>query len=130
MSNLNVWAILVAAVSAFMLGGPWYSSALFGKLWKQESGQTQPGSGHPAKVFGVAFLFSLIAATGFAAWLGPEPPLKFAVTQGLIVGGCFVATSFGINYQFANRSALMWLIDAAYHIAQFVIFGVVLGLWH
>ena len=131
MSDLNWWAVLVAAASAFALGGPWYSAALFGKLWNRESAQSKPpGQGHPAKVFGLAFFFALIAAIAFACWLGPEPPLKHAVTQGLIVGGGFVATSFGINYQFANRSTLMWLIDAGYHIAQFVLYGVILGLWH
>ena len=40
-----------------------------------------------------------------------------------------VAASFGINYQFANRSALMWLIDGGYHTVQFGIYGLILGLW-
>ena len=42
---------------------------------------------------------------------------------------CFVGASFGINYQFANRSLLMWLVDAGYHAAQFVLFALVLALW-
>jgi hypothetical protein len=28
---LNYWAILVAALSAFLIGGLWYSPAVFGK---------------------------------------------------------------------------------------------------
>ncbi len=131
MGELNVWAILVAAVTSFVLGGAWYSPALSGNAWNRESGDSRPkGAGHPAKVFGVSFLFSLIAAAAFAWWLGPNPPLQSAVTHGLVAGACFVAASFGINYQFANRSFLLWLIDGGYHTAQFAIFGLVLGLWH
>ena len=31
MDGINVWAVLVAAVSAFVLGGLWYSPMLFGR---------------------------------------------------------------------------------------------------
>ena len=73
---------------------------------------------------------SLIAALAFAWVLGPAPSLGLAVGGGLLVGVAFVATSFGINYQFAGRSTLLWAIDGGYHIGQFLLFGVVLGLWH
>jgi hypothetical protein len=129
--QLNWIAIIVAALGSFLLGGPWYSKAVFGNAWNREAGQSKPaGSGHPAKVFGLSFVFSLIAAAAFAWVLGPNPSLTRALTMGLVIGACFVATSFGINYQFANRSTVLWLIDAGYHIAQFLVFGLVLGLWH
>ena len=128
MEGISILAVLVAAASAFAVGGLWYSPALFGKLWNRENGG-QPQQGHPAKVFGVSFVMALIAATAFAVWLGPDPELGAAVRQGLLVGLCFVATSYGINYQFAQRSTLLWAIDGGYHVAQFVLFGVVLGLW-
>ncbi|HKE95711.1 MAG TPA: DUF1761 domain-containing protein [Povalibacter sp.] len=131
MNDLNWWAIIVAAAGSFALGGPWYSKALFGDVWNREANNPcPPGSGHPVKVFGLSFLFSLIAAAAFAYWLGPNPPLGYALCRGLLAGACFVAASFGINYQFANRSFLMWLIDGGYHTVQFLLFGLVLGLWH
>ena len=36
-SYLNIWAILVAAVSGFILGAIYYGP-LFGKAWQQEVG--------------------------------------------------------------------------------------------
>ena len=126
---MNHWAVLLAAVSSFLLGGLWYSSPLFGHVWNAENGG-QPQQGHPAKVFGISFLFSLVAAAAFAAWLGAAPSLEFALKAGALVGLAFVATSFGINYQFAQRSFKLWLIDAGYHTAQFILFGLILGLWH
>ncbi len=132
METINVWAVIVAAASAFLLGGLWYSPALFGEVWGREAGviYDQPKKGHSAMVFAVSFLFSLIAATVFALFLGRQPALGTAVRDGLTIGACWVATSFGINYQFASRTFKLFLIDAGYHVAQFTLYGVILGLWH
>lgn len=126
---MNTFAIAVAALSSFLLGGLWYSKVLFGPRWNAANGG-QTHSGHPAKVFGISFVFSLIAAAAFCFLLGPAPELQRAVLYGLIAGFGIAATSFGINYQFANRSIALWLIDAGYHTLQFMLFGVVFGLWH
>jgi hypothetical protein len=112
-----------------MLGGLWYSPALFGRIWDAENGGEKQ-TGHPARVFGVSFVFSLVAAAAFALWLGPAPTLEAAVKAGALAGIGFVAASFGINYQFAQRSFKLWLIDGGYHAVQFILFGLVIGLWH
>lgn len=126
---MNLWAVLLAAVSSFLLGGLWYSPVLFGRIWNTENGG-QEQTGHPAKVFGISFAFSLVAAASFAVWLGVAPALETALKAGALAGFGFVAASFGINYQFAQRSFKLWLIDGGYHTVQFVLFGLILGLWH
>jgi hypothetical protein len=126
---MNVWAVLLAAVSSFILGGLWYSPAMFGRTWNTENGG-QKQEGHPAKVFGISFAFSLVAAISFAIWLGAAPSIETAIKAGALAGVGFVAASFGINYQFAQRSFKLWLVDGGYHAVQFVLFGLVLGLWH
>jgi len=130
--HINVLAVVVAAASSFLLGGLWYSEKLFGAIWNRENGSApkDPEGKHPAKVFGISFVFSLISAFAFAWWLGPAPALSGALRAGVLAGFGMVAASFGINYQFANRSATLWLVDGGYHTAQFVIFGLILGLWH
>jgi hypothetical protein len=125
---MNIWIVLLAAVSSFVVGGLWYSPMLFGKVWNSENG-SPPTTGHPAKVFGVSFAFSLLAASCFAALVGPDPTLEASIRLGALVGIGFVAASFGINYQFAQRSFKLWLIDGGYHVAQFLLFGLVFGLW-
>ena len=129
MEGVNAWAVLAAALSSFLLGGLWYGP-LFGKTWNKAAGMDPQKQGHPAKIFGGAFVFSLIAAAVFAWLLGPQPDLGTAVCRGALVGVGFVATSFGINYLFARRGATLGLIDAGYHTLQFTLFGLILGLWH
>ena len=128
MSNVNILAVIVAALSSFLLGGLWYSTPLFGAAWRRAAAGPQI-EGHPARVFGLSFLFALIAALVYALLVPPPASALAAVTQGLLVGAGLVAASFGINYQFANRPTVMWLIDGGYHTVQFTIYGVILGLW-
>jgi len=128
--SINLWAVLAAAVSSFVLGGLWYSPMLFLKPWNKAMGRSEDDNGHPARVFGLGFVYALVAAIVFAMLLGPTPVLSEAWKAGLLVGFGFVAMSFGINYQFANRPIVAWLIDGGYHTGQFVLYGVILGLWH
>ncbi|MDH5618700.1 MAG: DUF1761 domain-containing protein [Gammaproteobacteria bacterium] len=128
--SINFLAVLAAAASSFVLGGLWYSPALFLKPWNKAMGRSDKDNGHPARVFGLSFVFALVAALVFAMLLGPSPVLSEAWKAGLLVGVGFVAMSFGINYQFANRPIVAWLIDGGYHTTQFVLYGLILGAWH
>ena len=129
MFDVNYIAVLVAAVSSFILGGLWYSPVLFGKAWMRESGFDETQAGHPGKVFGFAFVFSVIAAFCFASLVGQSPSLMMALHYALIVGIGFVAMSFGINYQFSNKSFLLLAIDGGYHLGQFLLFALVYAYW-
>jgi hypothetical protein len=130
MTGLNLWAVVAAAASAFLLGGIWYGP-LFKHVWCREAGvDPDKSNGHPAMVFGGAFVLSLIAALVFALFLGPAPALPFALGAGFAAGLAWVAASFGINYLFAGRSLKLWLIDGGYHTLQFALYGLILGLWH
>ena len=130
MDQVNFIAVLVAAVSTFLLGGLWYSKLLFGPAWQRAAGDMRkPGDAHPARVFGLSFVFAVVAALAYAVLVPPATSVGMAVTQGLLAGAGVVAASFGINYQFANRSTVLWLIDGGYHTAQFAIYGLILGLW-
>lgn len=131
MTSINYLAVLVAAASSFLVGGLWYSPVLFGRIWQREAGDTRkPGEGHPVVVFGLSIVFALVAAYFYARLLPPADSVATALTQGIAVGAGIVAMSFGINYQFANRSTTLWLIDGGYHTVQFALYGLILGLWH
>ena len=87
MPEVNYLAVGAAALSAFLLGGLWYSPLVFAKPWMAYAGiecgeDGQPKSGNMVVIFGGAFVLNLIAAFVLAMFLGPMP-LKYATLAGL-----------------------------------------------
>ena len=130
MPEFNIWAVLLAAVASFMLGGLWYSPLLFGKAWQRETGLTdeQLAKGNMGLIFGRAFVLCLIAAFVFAMFLGPRPSMALGFGAGFSAGLCWVASSFGVNYLFERKSVKLFLINGGYHTLQFTLIGVILSL--
>lgn len=130
MPQVNLLAVLAAATSAFVAGGIWYAPALFGRAWQRAgrlSDEDLRGRNLP-RVFGIAWLLSLLAAFVFALFLGPRPQLGLALGAGFAAGFAWVAASFGINYLFERKPFELLLINGGYHTLQFTIYGAVLGL--
>ena len=128
MPEVNYLAVALAALSAFLLGGLWYSPILFAGKWMALSGQSEEKlkSGSMAMVFGGAFLLNLVAAFVLAMFVdGMET--KYAALAGLSVGLCWVATSFGVSYLFERRPLGLWLINASYFTLHFTLMGAILG---
>ncbi|MFG6685321.1 DUF1761 domain-containing protein [Mariniflexile sp. HNIBRBA6329] len=69
MDFLNIYAILVAAVSALVVGFIWYHPKVFGNAWMQAAGLTedQLKGGNMAKIFGLALLFAFLLASALPA---------------------------------------------------------------
>lgn len=130
-SDVNFLAVTTATVLAFVIGGLWYSPLLFYKAWLDGAGLTeeQAQQGHPAKIYGGAFVMTFIAASLLAVLIGPHKSLIFGIHWGLIVGLGWVATSFATNYLFERRSLKLWLINAGYNVVLFVVMGAVIGMW-
>ncbi|HKJ18552.1 MAG TPA: DUF1761 domain-containing protein [Xanthomonadales bacterium] len=123
-------AVLVSTVIAFVLGGLWYSPALFAKPWQQDTGLSdeQLNAANKGKIFGGSFILILIGAIVFGAFVGPDPSLGLALGAGASVGITWVAFSFGVNYLFELKPIRLFFINGGYHAVQFILFGVVFGL--
>ena len=121
---------LLAALSAFLLGGLWYSPLLFGKVWQREAGLSdeQLQAANKVRIFGVSFILCLLAAIAFSMVITPEASFFMAFHSGVGVGLFWVATSFGVNYLFELKSLKLWLINAGYHTLQFTLYGLIFGL--
>ena len=126
----NVLAIAIAAVSNFLLGGLWYS-LLFGKTWQQEAGvSNEKIKAHGSTPYIFSLVYSVFAAIGFNYLAMYSTSLLGNVILGAVVGVLLVATSLGVNYQFAGRSNKLFLIDAGYHVAQFLVYSLVFWYVH
>jgi hypothetical protein len=129
--SLNWLAILVAAISAFVLGGLWYSPLMFVKRWMKETGITEEKTKQTnmLKVFGFAFLLSLIASFFLAMFLGPKAGAGFGALAGFMAGFGWVFTFLGISYIFESRTLVHFLINAMYSIVSLTIMGLIIGAW-
>lgn len=128
---LNYWAIIVSALSTFLIGGLWYSPALFGKIWMRENGFTEEDlkKGNMTRIFGLAFLLGLVAAINLAMFLGAETNMSTGAFYGFLAGFGWVAMFIGTHYLFERRSFTLFLINAGYSIVALTVMGMIIGAW-
>lgn len=64
MDFLNPLALLVAAISALVVGFIWYNPKVFGTVWMKESGMTEADikGGNMVKILIMAFIFAFLLA--------------------------------------------------------------------
>lgn len=128
---INYWAILVSALSTFLIGGLWYSPAVFGKAWMRENGFTEEElkKGNMAKIFGLTFVLALIAAINLAMFLGPDVNIGMGAFYGFLAGFGWVAMFIGTHYLFERKSFKLFLINAGYSVVALTVMGVIIGAW-
>ena len=131
MRTLNVWAILVAAIVAFVLGAVWYSPAVFGKAWKTANGF---GADEPPKATGsmmlVAFVLTLVMSANLAMFLNdPKTTLAWGATAGFLAGFGWVVMGMGIVSIFERRPWAYVLVNGGFLTVALVVMGAILGGW-
>ena len=128
--NLNWLAIVVATVSAFVLGGLWYSPLLFEKAWMKSNGFEKEDfqNRNMGKIFSFAFLLTFVMAVNLAMFIGPGD-FAFGMTAGFLAGFGWVALGIGLVALFESRSLKYVLINGGYLVLAFTIMGAILGAW-
>jgi len=129
-SQINMVAILVAAISRFALGGIWYGP-LFEKAWMKESGMTEEKmkSGNMLKIFGLSFVASLIISIILAFFLGSQLSIVMGAVYGLLIGFGWVSMCLATNDLFEQRSFKLFAINAGYHTLSLTIMGAIIAAW-
>ncbi len=128
--TLNLWAIVAASVSAFVIGGLWYSPVLLGAAWKRANGFAADPPRAGAKGFLMAFVLSVVMAVNLAMFLNaPGTTLAFGATAGLLAGAGWVATGIGIVALFEHRPWKYVLINGGYLTVALTVMGAILGGW-
>jgi hypothetical protein len=129
--NVNLWAVLVAALSSFLVGGLWYSPLLLGSLWKRANrfgtAEPPPASG---KIFAISFLLSLVMAFNLAMFLSdPKTTIAWGATAGFLAGFGWVAMGIGIVSLFERRPWSYVAVNGGYLTVALVLMGAILGAW-
>lgn len=129
--DINWLAVLVAALSAFVVGGLWYSPMLAGKAWQAENKLSDEDlkASNKARIFGFTFLWSLLMATNLAFFVSGVEDLTAVLGYSLAAGLGWVSLASFTTGLFELKSTRYMLINAVYHVLTFLIMGLVLGLW-
>ena len=132
MDTLNWFAVLTAAISAFILGGIWYSPALLGKAWMKENKMNEEDvkRGNKGKIFGWSLILSLIMAVNLGMFLSNTPnlDLRLGLFYGLLTG-VWIFCGVAIVALFEQKSAKYIFINGGYCLVALCIMGAVLGAW-
>jgi len=131
MRTLNLWAILVAAIVAFVLGAVWFSPALFGNAWKRANGF---GANEPPKASAqmmiLAFALTLVMSANLAMFLNdPKTTLAWGATAGFLAGFGWIVMGMGIVSIFERRPLSYVLVNGGFLTVALVVMGAILGGW-
>jgi len=129
--DLNYWAIAVAAIAAWIIGGIWWSKAIFGKVWAKAAGvgrkEMSPG---PAKH---VIWIVLQALTAFVlAIILTKFDAKDAA--GALCGAFWVWAGFAIPIlvsavMFAKMKFKAFLIQAGFLLVSYTAMALIITLW-
>ena len=131
MGDLNVLAILGAALVTFVVGGLWYSPALFHRPWMRANrfADADLAGGNMAMIFGLAFVFAIGMAFNLAMFLNaPDTTLAWGATAGGLAS-IWVVLGIGTVALFERRPAAYTLINGGYWVVSLVLMGAIIGGW-
>jgi hypothetical protein len=128
---INHLAVITATVLAFVLGGLWYGP-IFGAAWMRESGVTPElaAKGNPGKIYGLAFVWTLVMAYNLAFFLGdPTIDLKTGMLYGFATGFGWIAMATFVVGLFERRSMMLMLINGGYMSVALTMMGAIIAAW-
>lgn len=136
MTQVNLSAVLVAAVVAFIIGGLWYGP-LFGRKWLALTGMppgTKPAGARRAML--VQFLMTVISAFVLALFVSATPGATVAASMTIAfwIWLGFIATTMTGEYLFVAAPdkqkpwALYWF-NVLYYLVTLVVMGIILVIW-
>ena len=133
-SQINFWAVIVAALASFIVGWLWYGP-LFGKLWMKLNGFTpeklREEKGLPMPLIMVVnYVATALAAFSIAMFIGSEADASFGIFAGLMIALFWIGTSRLNDMLYERQPFKLYLINLGYNLVIYVIMGAVLGAWH
>jgi hypothetical protein len=134
MLGINFWAVLVATVVAFVMGGLWYSPRLFGNAWVKLRGMDSAAAAgtrmRPAEIFAefirglivAGVLAGLVVKLGVVSWMS-------AIYLGFAVWIGFQATSIAGSVIHEQYPWKLYAIHTGDALTKTLVMAVILVVW-
>lgn len=133
--GLNLWAILVSGLAAYVLGALWYSPLLFGKMWIHLMGWSHEQMEHHKKDaprgYVLNFLATLVTAFVLAHVVYYAEALDW---QGGLQVGFWVWLGFTATVQLGGflwegKKFSLFLLNTTYNLVSLLMMGAILAHW-
>lgn len=131
--DINIIAILVAAVVGFGIGWAWYSNFLFGKLWRREMGIPDGGVSMEGmgKTMTLGFIATLVMAYVLENMIiaTTASTVSAALVLGAWLWAGFVATIMLGGVLWEKKSWKLYGINAVHYLVVILAMTAVLTMW-
>lgn len=131
--SINYLAVIVAALSSFIVGWIWYGP-LFGKTWMRLHGFSKDdlieGTLSMPVIMVVNYIATALAALAIAMFIGPEANAGFGIFAGIMIAVFWIGTSRLNDVLYERKPWGLFFINVGYYLVIYVIMGAILGAWH
>ena len=128
-AGVNYFAIVVAAIVAWLFGGAYYTA--LGKPWMKAARLDPESVTMKAGPFIVSFVAELIMAWMLAGLLGHLGvfTLSSGVVTALFVWFGFIATTIAVNERYQGFGWGLTFINAGHWLGVAILMGAIIGWW-
>jgi len=135
--QVNMWAVLLAALSSMVVGALWYMPGTFGTMWQNLSkvkiDRSKMTPGNAAWMYGSVFVASLVTAYVLAhvtylanqffhgSFMGDALQTAFWLWLG------FTAARIYVHDTFETRRKKLTLLNAAHELVTVLVMAVIIG---
>jgi hypothetical protein len=134
--QINVWAVILAALSSMVVGSIWYSKGVFGSTWgrlaKVDMSKT-PKANEMAVLLGSTLLASAVMAyvlahvTYLSNTFFQNDFLQDALTTGFWLWLGFVATRLYVHDAFESRRKKLTVLNISHEFVTIMIMALIIG---
>ena len=129
--DIDIWAVLVAAVAGIIVGAAWYSQSLFGPIFRAEVAKLGTQGGDLQKSIVISAVTQVVTALVMASIISYVGVAGAA--GGIIIG---LQLSLGVVVPFAvkcapfeGRSWTLVALNTGEHVLSMASMGAILGAW-
>jgi hypothetical protein len=136
--DVNMWAVLLAAVSSMVVGSLWYMPATFGNTWQKLSkvkmvDRSKMSPGQMAWIYGSVFLASLVTAyvlahvTFLANKYFGNSFMSDALQTAFWLWLGFTAARLYVHDTFEMRRKKLTLLNATHELVTILVMALIIG---
>ncbi|MBC6447347.1 DUF1761 domain-containing protein [Actinokineospora xionganensis] len=135
LTDLDWLAVLVATVAFFALGGLWYSTLLFGKIWSRAVGLDMAGDEKPPVTIYLMPLLTCFVSSLALAMLANATgtdTVGEALALGVVAGLGLAAMALLVTGFFDPKKPqpMTWVaVTAGYHLLGLIVVSLIVALW-